>query len=138
MKKIIFLIILNCLFADKYTINRISANSNYWVHSNNINNIVYKIDFKKVEIGLNLIAGIFPEHVEIIHHKGTIKSNICFINHNVVCFESETYIKSSIEKIISNDAFIIDKNGSPIMRNMYGDWLLKPCDTDCFNKELKK
>ena len=129
---------ISSLFGGNFTINRLDANSHFWAHSVSSNNIVYKIEFNKSNQKLNLIAGILPENVEIVHHKGKTSAYICFINHDIECVTAKTYIKTSMKKIIPLDSEIIDQYGRKIKRETYGDWLLQPCDDDCINKILNK
>ena len=138
MKKIFFILIIGSLFAENFTINRLDANTPFWEHSVSSNNIVYNIDFNKNNLKLNLIAGIFPENVEIVHHKGKTSAYICFTNHDIECVTATTYFKTSMKKIIPLDSEMIDKYGRKITRETYGDWLLQPCDNDCVNRILNK
>ena len=126
-----------CLFAEKYTITRLRANSDYWKHAESYNNIVYKVDLKEMNISLNLVAGIAPEYVEIAHHKGQTSAYICFIQHDIECVTAEIYYKTPMSEIIPLDSEIIDNTGNKITRNIYGDWLLKTCNNDCLNSRLK-
>jgi len=137
MNKLVLILLINSLFAEKYTINRLRANSDYWQHSKSSNNIIYKIKFAEVNISLNLVAGIFPENVEIVHHKGQTSAYICFIDHNSECVMADIYYKTPISEIIPINSKIIDHFGENISRNTYGDWLLQPCDNNCLNLRLQ-
>lgn len=130
---------------DSYSISIVKMGSNDEIWETSIlspSNLVFKFDNT---FGLYLKGNLFSEDVLLTYYGFGNSVSICFkeeiYNYNYYtdeyeyvtvyedCHSADVFFKVPINEVIPYDALIIDNDGNEIYS---GDYILTPCDKDCF------